>query len=500
VNSATAPRIKRNPYVGPRPFRESDWRDGRRLYGRDRETRDVVVMLMAERILLLHSPSGAGKTSLLQAKVIPRLRDDERFKVSPPLRVNAVPINGVTPRNRYVWSVIVGLAGSEAARLPELANMTLVEFIDSDYDPHRDAEDRVLVFDQLEEILTLDPGDRVKQAEFFEDLGTVLKNRTRYALLSIREDFMGGLAPYARLVPSHLKVRYRIDFLGHESALEATQRPAEDQGVIFDEVAAAALVKDLAKVRRQLPGEEKATEIEGPYVEPVQLQAVCTELWHRLYKLWGDELTKILLKDIEEFGDFDAALGAYYANALAKVAENTGADERVIRDWIEEKLITEEGKMRNQSQTGPPVGRDVDDVLRQLADLYLIRSDQRAGTTWYELAHDRLIDPLCQNNKEWRYQHLGDFEISAREWQRGNRADDYLLHGSRLTKARRWLKGSGDASDLMREFVEASDRKRREAERQHHKEVLLRGFSRAAVILAVLALCELAAIIYLLAR
>jgi len=501
VNSAaTSPRVKRNPYVGPRPFRESDWKEGRRLYGRDRETRDVVVMLMAERILVLHSPSGAGKTSLLQAKVIPTLRDEEKFKVSRPLRVNAVPVNGVTPHNRYVWSVIVGLAGSDAARLPELANMSLAEFIDSDYDPQRGAEDRVLVFDQLEEILTLDPGDRVRQAEFFEDLGTVLKNRRRWALLAIREDFMGGLAPYARLLPSHLKVRYRIDFLGHETAREATQRPAKDQGVIFEDAAAAALVKDLAKVRRQLPGEEKATEIEGPYVEPVQLQAVCTALWQRLSERWGNQLTTILLKDIEEFGDFDAALGAYYASALAKVAETTGASERVIRDWIEEKLITEQGSLRNQSQTGPPVGENVDDVIRQLTDLYVIRNDQRAGTTWYELTHDRLIDPLCQNNREWRYQHLEDFEISAREWQRGNHADVYLLGGSRLTKAKQWLTGSDDASDLMREFVEASDRRARQTEWQSRRDALLRGSSRAAIVFGVVALFELAWIIDLLAR
>src|SRR4051794_27890326 len=117
MNSATEPRIKkRNPYVGPRPFRYRD-----RLYGRDGEARDIIVMLMAERVLLLHSPSGAGKTSLLQAKVIPSLRTDEGFKVSEPLRVNAVPVDGVTPRNRYVWSVIVGLAGEDAATRPELA-------------------------------------------------------------------------------------------------------------------------------------------------------------------------------------------------------------------------------------------------------------------------------------------------------------------------------------------------------------------------------------------
>jgi hypothetical protein len=494
VSSATEPRVRRNPYVGPRPFRSGD-----RLYGRAGEARDVVVMLMAERVLLVHSPSGAGKTSLLQAEVIPRLRDDG-FDVSEPLRVNAVPVDGVTPLNRYAWSVIVGIAGAEAASNPALAGMKLAQFIDSEHDPHRGAEDRVLVIDQLEEILTLDPGDRAKQAEFFEDLGNVLRSHKRWALLSIREDFMGGLAQFAALVPSNLKVRYRIDFLSHKAALEATKLPASDQGVTFDDAAANALVEDLAKVRRQLPGEQKATTIEGPYVEPVQLQVVCTELWRRLHEESGAAPERIQLADVEQFGDFDAALGEYYTNALAKIAETTGASERVIRDWIEEKLITEEGRMRNQSQTGPPVGEEEEEVLTQLAEVYLIRSDQRAGATWYELAHDRLIDPICRNNQDWRYEHLEDFEISALQWQRGNRGDIYLLGEPRLRKAKRWLRESGDASDLMRQFVEASDRKRSEAERQRRKDALLRALSNATFALASLALFELVAIIYLLVR
>ena len=51
---------KSNPYVGPRAFQ-----DGETLYGRDREVAKLLNLLIAERIVLLYSPSGAGKTSLL---------------------------------------------------------------------------------------------------------------------------------------------------------------------------------------------------------------------------------------------------------------------------------------------------------------------------------------------------------------------------------------------------------------------------------------------------
>ena len=59
-----------NPYVGPRSFQA-----GEALYGRDHEIRDLLGLLIAERIVLLHSPSGAGKTSLVQAALIPQLEE-----------------------------------------------------------------------------------------------------------------------------------------------------------------------------------------------------------------------------------------------------------------------------------------------------------------------------------------------------------------------------------------------------------------------------------------
>ena len=50
-----------NPYIGPRPFR-----DGETLHGRDREVRELYYLLSAERVVVLHAPSGAGKSSMVQ--------------------------------------------------------------------------------------------------------------------------------------------------------------------------------------------------------------------------------------------------------------------------------------------------------------------------------------------------------------------------------------------------------------------------------------------------
>ena len=58
------------PYVGPRPF----GRDEKDLFfGRDREARDLCSLVVAHPIVLLYAASGAGKSSLLNASLIPLL-------------------------------------------------------------------------------------------------------------------------------------------------------------------------------------------------------------------------------------------------------------------------------------------------------------------------------------------------------------------------------------------------------------------------------------------
>src|SRR3954469_22834388 len=104
----TPPRVG-NPYVGPTSFRLGD-----ALYGREQERQDLLDLLIAERIVLLYSPSGAGKTSLIQAALVPALRE-AGFDVLPIIRVTHAlePGPGVpVPRNRYVMGTLLSLEES----------------------------------------------------------------------------------------------------------------------------------------------------------------------------------------------------------------------------------------------------------------------------------------------------------------------------------------------------------------------------------------------------
>lgn len=72
-----------NPYVGPRTFRKEE----RHLFfGREREARDLLSLVIAERLVLFCAPSGSGKSSLINTCLIPSL-EEKGFEVLPVGRV-----------------------------------------------------------------------------------------------------------------------------------------------------------------------------------------------------------------------------------------------------------------------------------------------------------------------------------------------------------------------------------------------------------------------------
>jgi len=329
-----------NPYIGPRPFRR-----GERLRGRDREAQGLVDKLMGERIVLLHSPSGAGKTSLIQASLVPKMkkagfqlcaRTVPSFSA---LRVHTPPPQDFPVKNRYVFSAVLGLLGDIEKNPAGLADLSFGEALDRMGERPKAPRYQLVIFDQLEEALTLNPADRDAQIDFFRQVGEALDNENRWALLSIREDYMGGLDRFIPYLPTGLQARYRLDFLERDAALQAMQEPAGERGVDFTDEAALALFDDLRAMRVQGPCHDPTTVL-GPYIEPVHLQVVCHRLWRILHDRLGEEFRRIAPEQIEPFRDIAGTLGAYYRDAVREIARKTSTDELLIRDWVEAQLIT----------------------------------------------------------------------------------------------------------------------------------------------------------------
>ncbi len=170
-SAATMTRII--PFVGPRPIDT-----GQKIFGRDREIEQLYYLLSADNIVVLHSPSGAGKSSLIQAGLIPRLA--KQFDVWGPTRVNQPHEGGSGAGNRYVRSANLGFE----ARIPQdfqrpqeqISKMTLSEYFAGRPRRRSAPQNVVLVFDQFEEILTVDPLALEAKREFFAQLGKLLQN------------------------------------------------------------------------------------------------------------------------------------------------------------------------------------------------------------------------------------------------------------------------------------------------------------------------------------
>ncbi len=440
-----------NPYVGPRSFKT-----GEKMYGRDRELQDLLNLLIAERIVLLYSPSGAGKSSLIHAGLIEQLRK-EGFRPLPVMRVSLQPENMPSGANRYLLSAKLSLEehddelATDAQRTnnaESLAAISLAEYLDQRPKTGDgfgiSADEEVLIFDQFEEVLTLDSIDTAAKQEFFKQVGEALRNRSRWALFAMREEYRAALDPYLRFIPNGLSATFRLDLLGIQEARDAIQKPARDAGVDFTSEAADKLVNDLRKVLVAGP-DGKVAEAPGLYVEPVQLQVVCRNLWMK----WKERLaantgkltdpTRITLAHLDEVGDVNNALGDYYSLCVGEAAKQSGVTEREIRDWVGTTLITASG-IRGQVLEDPHKGAGLDKAaIDALKNDYLVRPEQRRGVIWYELAHDRLIEPVTTNNQKWFEQNLSTFQKQAALWASRHRIGG-LLTGEALKQEEAWLR------------------------------------------------------------
>src|SRR5512145_222983 len=245
--------MKNNQYIGPRPFERVDRVN---FFGRTRETRDLLSLILAERVVLFYAQSGAGKTSLLNTQIIPALEDDGFF-VLPVVRVGSdlppdLPQNKI--KNIFVFSVWMGLVGKDTP-LTTLTGTDLntalnAWLLDSPLDEAGELRPPLLVIDQFEEILTTHR-DRWQDARgFFEQLAQALNNTPKLGVvLAMREDHVAGLDPYAPLLPRRLKARFRMEQLKVDGALEAVKKPAQNAGYPFDNGVAEKLVDDLRRVR-----------------------------------------------------------------------------------------------------------------------------------------------------------------------------------------------------------------------------------------------------------
>src|SRR5687767_9472577 len=99
-----------NPYIGPQPYEE---RQGDRFFGRRREARELLALVLSEQQVVFYAQSGSGKTSLVNTRLIPDLRK-KGFEVLRGRVIGNAP-RGVEIENIFVFNLLRSLAPGDTA-------------------------------------------------------------------------------------------------------------------------------------------------------------------------------------------------------------------------------------------------------------------------------------------------------------------------------------------------------------------------------------------------
>ena len=199
----------RELYVGPRPYEESN---ASVFFGREREARDLLSLVIANQLLLIYAPSGAGKTSLINARLVPmlghvkdpslaeQLGPGKGFEILPIARVSGlvpetIDLDAIPNSNIFVFNTLVSWrkkdGETQSPQERKLAERELIGKRLCDYleetrpvtaqQPEEEEEEgeplspRVVIFDQFEEIFTRHFERWQDREGFFEQITDALK-------------------------------------------------------------------------------------------------------------------------------------------------------------------------------------------------------------------------------------------------------------------------------------------------------------------------------------
>ncbi|HYR08691.1 MAG TPA: ATP-binding protein, partial [Longimicrobium sp.] len=449
-----------SPYPGPRPF-EIDER--KKFFGREREAREIISLIIAHPTVLLYAESGAGKTSLLNARIIPLLRDRGADVIGATRVSGELPpsVTAADVGNIFTFHAIHGLdnappppprAGEDASAAPAAmapdprtrTRTTLREYVLArPRQPRREGEivpPRVILFDQFEEVFTTSQARWADRGAFFEDLGDTLDADPNLRIVFVmREEYVAALDPFAAALPRRLRTRYRLERLRKEAAVLAVTEPLKGTGYTLSTEAAETLVENLMRVPgestvapasptgeapadRAAAGGAAERHVLAETVEPVQLQVVCVQIWDSL----PPPPAEIDVERIKTYGDVDRALTSYYEQSICNaltcdVAIENGVTESALRNWFEQALITADGT-RGTVYRGAEKTGELPTRLVELLDIRfrLVRPELRGTATWYELTHDRFIAPIRESNRRYFLEQTSGAALAAMLQGRAN--------------------------------------------------------------------------------
>lgn len=404
-------------YPGIRSFERAE---AGQFFGRSREIAELYSLVKVKPLTVLFAKSGIGKTSLLNAGLIPLLETGGFQPVKIRLQDRSLaPVETVK-------KVLEPFLDSALLEKYGTATPTLWEYIRAcRFTGAGESATPVLLFDQFEELFMHLPGeqealtqsladlinerlpDRVqeafrrfpRQARSDELLGWFSPLRIR-VVFAIRTDRMGELDRLKRHIPTVLHDRYYLQPLQHDAAREAILLPAAlhtpaDNGPNTD-LQPGFRTPPFTYSEAALAVMLSALDNENGEVESFQLQLLCRHI-ENLVEQQGLDMVQP-----DTFGGsagIGAILNDYYEREIGGLDP---AEQITARRFIEEGLID------NGHRVGIPAGAEQSrfgvgpGLLDKLLNSRLIRAEVIHLGTIYELSHDTLVEPVVRSYEKRR--------------------------------------------------------------------------------------------------
>lgn len=437
------------PYKGLTYFTEAD---ADLFFGRE----DLVARLMArltdDRFLAVIGASGSGKSSLLRAGVIPRLRAKnwQIYTFTP----TAFPLSALA--NTLARDEPLGTASTLTEQF-STNPQTLLQV--SGQLAARQTSDRILIFvDQFEELFTL-CGDEAERQAFLDNLMTAASaESTTTVIISMRADFYARCDRYEQLREAVSSSQEYVGPMNQIELIRAIVEPARRNGWRFVDGLVEQIVDDVRDEPGRLP-----------------------LLSHALLETWrGRKGNVMTLSGYRAVGGVEGA--------IAKSAETTYTTLSDTQKLIAQRVFlslteindnaVETRRRATRKELLADVGNaaDVEQVLDRLARARLITVDEDD----VEVAHEALI-------REWPSLHTWLEENrealvlrrrllrAATEWDNNNRDAGFLYRGARLAETQEWCAANPGEhlTSVERDFLDESNaaqvrehRAELEAERQ----------------------------------
>jgi HEAT repeat protein len=395
--------LSQQPYKGLTPYEEQDQDN---FFGRTEDIRILVDKIRARKLTFLFAASGVGKSSLLQAGVIPELKQPAHSFYAP-LDVIYLRDWVVNPLAAFKQKVLEYFQ-RQGRLLPDAyrqESVVLKDFLN--FCTLLSSDPLVIILDQFEEFFYYQRYHEEFQP-FIEQLSLAIHDSETATVfvISMREDFALELNAFKEYMPTFLIENfYRLEKLTEAQTREAIVAPVTRLGVEYQPELLAALWTDLSRREQaERMGAEAVSGKEELPVEPPHLQIVCMQLWAHP----ETQRTRVIsLAIYVAQGRAEGLLNHYFR----KTIQNFSRREKKLASAAFDLLVSRYGTKLARPLAELATTLRVEEsalgaVLKQLHEKRVLRQQDRQGKIWYELYHDVFAKHVYEWNEGYKRQQF----------------------------------------------------------------------------------------------